>query len=132
MMSGATNAGAWVAAYSDQHDWPEWLRNRRQAALLRFSERGFPTQRDEDWRYGNLSVLTKQLFSVPETAQIDLDWLNSLRIDAAPSLVLVNGRFSAEYSQLQNLPTGLTLCSMQHALQAFPQRVAEYWGKAVN
>ena len=39
-----------------------WLRELRQAALARFLERGFPTTRDEDWRFTNVSVLQRTPF----------------------------------------------------------------------
>jgi Fe-S cluster assembly protein SufD len=34
---------------------PEWLRDLRQEAFLEFSERGYPTVRQEDWKYTNVA-----------------------------------------------------------------------------
>ena len=33
---------------------PEWLRDLRKEAFLEFSERGFPTVKQEDWKYTNV------------------------------------------------------------------------------
>ena len=44
---------------------PAWLAPLRQAALARFAETGFPTTRDEDWRYTSLAPLTGRTFRSP-------------------------------------------------------------------
>src|SRR2546428_13434153 len=36
---------------------PSWLAPLRRRAIDRFAEAGFPTTRDEDWRYTNLTAL---------------------------------------------------------------------------
>lgn len=39
---------------------PDWLRTRRAAAMEHFAELGFPTRRDEDWRFTNLRRLSQK------------------------------------------------------------------------
>ena len=41
---------------------PAWLSELRRSAMARFVERGFPTTRDEDWRYTNLAPLAATPF----------------------------------------------------------------------
>src|SRR5437867_3521766 len=41
---------------------PSWLFPIRKAALSRFAELGFPTLRDEDWRFTNIAPLAKLPF----------------------------------------------------------------------
>ena len=36
-----------------------WLTPIRRAAFLRFSELGFPTVRDEDWRFTSLAPISR-------------------------------------------------------------------------
>ena len=41
---------------------PAWLAGRRKAAAARFAELGFPTRRQEQWRFTNLTALTRAPF----------------------------------------------------------------------
>ncbi len=36
---------------------PRWLQSLRQDAFARFSETGFPTTHDEDWRFTNVAAV---------------------------------------------------------------------------
>ncbi|HIA46181.1 MAG TPA: Fe-S cluster assembly protein SufD, partial [Methylococcaceae bacterium] len=52
----------------------DWLVQLRQQSLNQFSTRGFPTIRDEDWRYTNVTPLIKKSFqsvvAKPSTAVV--------------------------------------------------------------
>ncbi|MDD2723705.1 MAG: Fe-S cluster assembly protein SufD [Methylovulum sp.] len=111
-----------------------WLETLRQTALASFQQTGFPSPREEEWRYTNVSALEKKAFSpLLEAAQtVDTEWLNSYQLADAYSLVLVDGHFSADLSQLAGLPEGAQILSMADALQTYPEQVAVYFGKAVN
>ena len=39
---------------------PEWLWARRRLGMQRFAEIGFPTSRDEEWKYTNLAPLARK------------------------------------------------------------------------
>jgi len=39
-----------------------WLRRSREEAIARFQERGFPTSREEDWRFTNVAPLARTAF----------------------------------------------------------------------
>jgi len=41
---------------------PAWLRERRAAAVARFAELGFPTTRQEDWRFTSVAPLVDTAF----------------------------------------------------------------------
>ena len=41
-----------------------WFDDQRKKYLARFSKIGFPTQRDEDWRYTPLRLITSKNFNV--------------------------------------------------------------------
>jgi len=41
---------------------PSWLYPIRQAGMARFAELGFPTLRDEDWRFTNVAPIAKLPF----------------------------------------------------------------------
>ncbi|SJM93007.1 FeS assembly protein SufD [Crenothrix polyspora] len=115
-----------------------WLQQLRRDALTKFSANGFPSPREEEWRYTNVSAIEKRLFTPAlkqSSGQVDADWLKAQQLDDAWSVVLVNGHFSTEYSQLDSLPDGVTVISMADALvetQDFATLLETHLGHAVN
>jgi Fe-S cluster assembly protein SufD len=111
-----------------------WLSKRRVDALALFAAGGFPSPREEEWRYTNVSAIEKKLFSplpdVPKAA-LDTAWLDSYRLQDAWSAVLVNGRFSAELSRLAGLPESVRILGMAEALDKHPELIESHLGKAV-
>jgi Fe-S cluster assembly protein SufD len=72
----------------------------RSSAIERFEQLGFPTIRDEEWKYTNLASLAKQSF-VPATRQesISIDTTRFVYPETSTAhLVLVNGFLSEELS----------------------------------
>lgn len=112
-----------------------WLRALRAEALMAFSAQGFPSPREEEWRYTNVSGIEKKLFSPAtslSTAGVDAEWLKSYQLQDAWSVVLVNGHFSAELSVLTDLPEAVSVMSMADALAKQPDVVEKYLGLAAN
>jgi Fe-S cluster assembly protein SufD len=74
-----------------------WLGPRRRSAIAHFAARGFPTTRDEDWRYTNLTPLAALPFT-PAAANGPVEpptsALEALALGATdwPRLVFVDGR----------------------------------------
>ncbi len=56
---------------------PEWLRKLREDAFARFCATGFPTTRDEDWRFTNLSALARTPFRLAQPGRERLDCYRS-------------------------------------------------------
>lgn len=112
-----------------------WLQHIRAAALTQFASHGFPSPREEEWRYTNVSALEKKAFtpvlSVANTA-VDADWLKQHQLADAWSLVLVDGHFRADLSVLTGLPDAVQVISMAQALANNAAQVAAYFGKAVD
>ncbi len=100
---------------------PAWLRERRGEAIARFAERGFPTPRDEDWKYTSLAPITATAFDLnpdddgPEPSE---EAIAPFCVDAPTwtRLVFVNGRFSAKLSMLRPLPGSVRIGSLGEAL----------------
>ena len=42
----------------------DWLKSIREQAISRFSELGFPTVQDEDWRFTNVSPIARSSFNI--------------------------------------------------------------------
>ena len=98
-----------------------WLQQLRSEALATFSVHGFPSLREEEWRYTNVSAIEKKLFK-PVTgltaSTVDADWLKQHQLEDAWSVVLIDGHFSAELSVLDGLPEAVSVMSMAEALNA--------------
>lgn len=104
---------------STQNGWA-WLSPIRQAAIGRFSELGFPTTRDEDWRFTNVAPIARTSFQFSQDGYIELA-LQDLDPFVFPGLecsqiVFVNGRYSPELSYLSLLPNGVKIESLAQAL----------------
>lgn len=94
----------------------------RRDALQRFAAQGFPTMRDEDWRYTNLNALSGTAFVSAVRPEAEA----SLRIEAearavtvpgAVTLLFVNGHFMPELSDLALIPTGMEVRDLSDALK---------------
>ena len=116
-----------------------WLQRLRKDALEKFSANGFPSPREEEWRYTNVSAIEKKLFAPvlgfvahPNLQTIDADWLKAQQLEDAWSAVLVNGHFSVELSILDDLPEGVSIVGIADALAKQPELVEKYLGLAVN
>lgn len=105
-----------------------WLQQFRAEALTAFEGHGFPNSRDEEWRYTSLAMLNKTLFVPSDDQAVDVAWLDSQRLNDAWSVVLVNGRYSADLSQLAGLPAEISIKS----LAADPAAAQAYLGQAVG
>ena len=106
-----------------------WLESQREFALNAFAAKGFPSLRDEDWRYTKLSGLDKTVFSPVQDATLHSGLLESYLLADVYHLVLVNGHFCPEASD--SLPVEFNCYSLRQALVQQPDQVAEYLGKAL-
>jgi Fe-S cluster assembly protein SufD len=103
-----------------------WLNTIRQLALGRFTASGFPSPREEEWKYTNVTALEKKLFqpaSAGVSESVDPAWLDAHKLANAWVLVLVDGRISFASSVLDGLPENIIATSLSSALQTDPERV---------
>jgi Fe-S cluster assembly protein SufD len=115
------------------HDQP-WLRALRENAFARFCEAGFPTARDEDWRFTNISAIADTPFRLsPAPLRLSPRDLDPWRMDAAAcQLVFVNARFSAELSSLKDLPAGIHVASLAGQIAESPREIENQLGAHLN
>lgn len=103
----------------------------RRQAFDEFRQLGFPSTKVEDWKYVNLSPFLKEEFEIEEENAFLAD-ASLLKAACIPSLdcyklVLVNGRYSAELSDI--IPGGdITVCSIGEAYHkaAFKKYFGQY------
>ena len=84
---------------------PQWLQDIRQEAKSWLSRLSTPTRKDEDWRFIDLSDLTKAKFIASSAGVIRESTL--IKETNNSRLVFVNGKYSAERSDISALPDGL-------------------------
>jgi Fe-S cluster assembly protein SufD len=113
---------------------PQWLQPLRQAGAARFAELGFPTLKDEDWRFTNLAPIAKLPFQAAR--EIAVNGAESKIIHEAAfarlpgcRLVFVNGFFSTKLSSLQTIPGGARAESLSAALTKDSALIEKYLGK---
>lgn len=88
---------------------PPWLAELRNAAMASFAERGFPTVKQEAWRYTNVEPIVALPFGAGGGGirAVGSEFLDSLWVrDAAARLVFVNGCYAADLSHAEALPRG--------------------------
>ena len=93
---------------------PDWLRQMRKKSMMRVAEFGFPTTRDEEWKYTNLAALSRipfQLASRPGALPPGLTSDPALAMPG-PRFVFINGSFAPELSRLTDLPTGVRAANL--------------------
>ncbi len=107
---------------------PTWLHEIRQAAFDRFVEMGFPTTRDEEWRFTSVAPLTKNLFKPASPKLLSRGTLQRFMFGHRSEhlLVFVNGHFSRELSSLPPAPKGLQLDSIAAVLEGRPESLDSY------
>src|SRR5579875_2139421 len=102
---------------------PRRLEEIRREAIDRFADLGFPTTRDEEWKFTNLGPLTSITFDRAGRAydKHDVDALIRRLPETPNRLVFVNGYYAPELSSWRN--KGIKLLSFQ---KAFEQQNAKF------
>jgi Fe-S cluster assembly protein SufD len=104
---------------------PAWLRELRDGAIGRFAELGFPSTRQEEWRFTSVQPITESAFILGQTPASRLPSPSELApfLVAGPRAVFVNGRFIESLSTTVGVPPGAWLGSLWQALQSKPDLV---------
>ena len=103
----------WVAS-TRPSGGPRWLVDLRERAAARFTALGFPTVREEEWRFTNVSpVVSREYATAVTAAPVTPAQIEGLPFGSATHrVVVVNGRFSSEHSRLKGLPAGVRAGSL--------------------
>jgi len=113
---------------------PKWLLPVRKAGITSFADQGFPTLRDEDWRFTNIAPIAQLPFSLAREAVVN--GAESRLLDAAAftrlsgqRLVFVNGFFCAELSSIKPVPGGVRIENLWAALANDSALIEKHLGK---
>jgi Fe-S cluster assembly protein SufD len=99
---------------------PAWLPGVRRAAIDRFTSVGFPTSRDEEWRFTPLAPIVRAEFAPARPAALTRVSLQPFLFGHPewPQLVFVNGTFTPELSVIPPQPEGVRLGNLAGAVVA--------------
>jgi Fe-S cluster assembly protein SufD len=104
---------------------PVWLTEIRQQAATWVSRLSVPTKKDEDWRFIDLLELVKTEFTVPQFTRANV---HSPLVETEHSrLVVVNGIYNSELSDLSGLPQGIYVGSLDALPNNYP--ISEYFAR---
>lgn len=104
---------------------PRWLEQSRERAWTRFVSGGFPSQRDEDWKYTSLTGLAQTVFQAAPDPVVNLRQAEIFLPYGCKGhvAVFVNGHFHKALSRLDVLPSGARLASLHDALARWPEQL---------
>jgi Fe-S cluster assembly protein SufD len=102
-----------------------WLRELRARGAARFTELGFPTVRQEAWRFTNVTPIAETPFRLAEKGPVNAaENVARVAIPNAVRIVILNGHFSPEFSDVNGLPAGAVVGSLAQAIASGAPEVA--------
>jgi Fe-S cluster assembly protein SufD len=112
---------------------PAWVKERREQASRRFAEVGFPTTRNEDWRFTNIAPIAEAKFapargSFKQAASL----IDSVKVAGSVRLAIVNGEFAAALSDLSALPKGLRIAGLRDGARDGSDGLEQHLAKVFN
>ncbi|MGB0629874.1 MAG: Fe-S cluster assembly protein SufD [Alphaproteobacteria bacterium] len=118
-MSQKDNTSPIVASFEQVKDnLPgAWLSDVRRGAIRSFETQGFPTPRTEAWKYTNLNRLTRSGFDPSaEIAKPDTAAWSGLLVEGASRIVILNGRYDEDASDIGPQPDGVSVTPLSAAV----------------
>jgi Fe-S cluster assembly protein SufD len=103
----------------------------REYAMESFYEQGIPNRKHEEYKYTPVDLILKGEFDFSTTKNCSDAQIEHLKfLKGAYVVIIENGVFVEGLSNLQNLPKGLTLCSLVDAVKSnspvFEKHYAQY------
>ena len=110
----------------------DWLNRSRDSALDAFASTGFPTSRNEDWKYTRVTPIEKRSFEFAQASGMDVQakdiepfHLGGLECE---QLVFVDGRYVDALSRRNLVETGARITTLESAMNASSQLLESHLG----
>jgi Fe-S cluster assembly protein SufD len=107
----------------------------RREAMELFDTVGFPTNRNEEWRFTSVAPIAKSEFAPVlkySSSGVTRSLIESSALNAAHRLVFVNGHFSEDYSSVASLPGGVKCGSLASAVRASDADALAFLGQQIK
>jgi len=112
---------------------PAWVEERRAKAARRFAETGFPTTRQEEWRFTNVAPIAESRFPLAHGApQHAASLVSSVAVPGSVRLAIINGQFAAGLSDLSALPKGIRIASLRDGARDATDGVEQHLGRVFS
>lgn len=108
------------------------FQNQRKESIMQLEKNGFPTVKDEEWKYTNpLPILKNNYQLTASPSEISKEQLSKYILTDTNTycMVFVNGQFSEALSNTDNAK--FIICPLSEAESLYPEVVKTYWGKAL-
>ena len=104
------------------------LQTIRDHALTWVKELEIPTQRDEEWRFTDLSPLLEHRFQVANFVDLEPEAIASLILPEAEHkrIVFVNGIYAPHLSDIEEIPEGVFIGNLAQLPEQFRDRLPNY------
>jgi len=108
---------------------PTWLKERRAQAIARFADQGFPTTRQEEWRFTDVKPIARMDFAPAERAVVS-QW-DHLLLGGRDQYraVFINGHFAEDLSSVAEVPGGVRVGSLKEALETDAALIEQHLGR---
>ncbi|MBN4057872.1 Fe-S cluster assembly protein SufD [Olleya sp. AH-315-K02] len=105
-------------AFENEIDVDTYVHDIRSEAIKTFEENGFPTKKDEDWKYTSLNRLLKENYTLFPAKEISLEYRDIQKyfihdIDSY-KIVFIDGKYSSYFSETTH--DGMDICLISSAL----------------
>lgn len=107
---------------------------KKRAALAEFDKLGFPTTRNEEWKYSNVKDLISVSYNFNAGSSLELADLEDLKIPAQDANIIyfVNGHYNAELSRIISSQDQIMISSLSEAYKSNPALVNSYFNELVK
>lgn len=114
----------------------EQIHAMRRSAFEQFLASGFPSAKNEEWRFTNVSPIAKTAFQPVlkyEPNGVTKQQVAALSFDelACSRLVFVDGQYAKEFSSLHALPAGVIVTNLATAIKVHREMVQKHLGLQV-
>jgi Fe-S cluster assembly protein SufD len=109
------------------------FKTQREKSIQHLEDTGFPTIKDEEWKYTNLLPILKNDYQLSESkSEITAQSLKEYILTDTDThlMVFVNGQFSEELSSIDEKHA--TICSLSEAEEKNPNILQKYWGSCLS
>ena len=123
-------------AFENHVDIDGYIHDVRTDAIKVFEEKGFPSKKEEDWKYTSLNSILKEDYSVFPKQENALDYKDIKKyfihdIDTY-KIIFIDGKYSSHLSQTTH--DGIDVCLMSSALNKpkYQLIIENYFNKAAT
>ena len=104
--------------------FPNWLIEKQKMAFEIFSKTGLPTQKDEEWKYTNISAIDKISFVKSKTNNIQIEEFEKIKIKDFNLIPIINNVVDKNQIKCEN---GIKIYSLAEMLDINYEFVKNYF-----